>query len=53
MQIAVEVGAGQEILKGEVHPPAPIVTGDGRDVYALILGLALIADLPVNGHPVL
>lgn len=53
MEGAVEIGPGQKILKGDVHPPAPVVTGDGRDVDALILRLALVADLPVNGHPVL
>lgn len=50
---AVEIGAGQEILKGDVHSPAPVVAGNGRDVDPLILRLALVTDLTVDGHPVL
>lgn len=42
---AVEIGAGQEILKGDVHSPAPVVAGNGRDVDPLILRLALVTDL--------
>ena len=50
---AVEIGAGQGILKGDVHSPAPVVAGNGRDVDPLILRLALVTDLTVDGHPVL
>ena len=53
MDGAVEIGAGQEILKGDVHSPAPVVAGNGRDVDPLILRLALVTDLTVDGHPVL
>ena len=53
MEGAVEVCSGEEILKGYVHSPAPVVTGNGRDVDALVFRLAWVADLPVNGHPVL
>lgn len=53
MDGAVEVCSGEEILKGDVHSPAPVVAGDGRDVDPLILRLALVADLTVDGHPVL
>ena len=53
MDGTVEIGAGQEILKGDVHSPAPVVAGNGRDVDPLILRLALVTDLTVDGHPVL
>lgn len=52
-EVTVEVGTGQKVFKGDVHPPAPVVTRVGRDVDALVLGLALIADFPIDGHPVL
>ena len=53
MEGAVEVCSGEEILKGDVHSPAPVVAGNGRDVDPLILRLTLVTDLPVDGHPVL
>ena len=53
MEGAVEVCSGEEILKGDVHSPAPVVAGDGRGVDPLILRLALVTNLTVDGHPVL
>ena len=52
-KVSVERGLGDDILKGRVHPPAPVMSGIGGNIDPLISGITLITYCPVNRQPVL
>ena len=53
VETSVEVSAGKQVLKGCVHPPAPVVPRISRNIDPLVSRITLVTDRTIDRQPIL